>query len=130
MLHITKHVDARVLWTNLHLLFWLSLVPVVTGWVGENPEATAPAACYGAVLLFAALAFNLLSRAIRRGHRDDSIVVAALAGTSTKGRISELMYASAIGLAFVHPWIADTIYIAVAVMWFVPSRQIEAAAKH
>ena len=124
MLHAAKRVSASVMWMNLLLLFWLSLIPVVTGWVGENPRDSLPAACYGVVLLCAAFAFNLLQRAIRRAHASDPAVAAAL-GRTAKGRISEVMYAAAIGLAFVHPWLADALYIAVAVMWFIPDKRLE-----
>jgi uncharacterized membrane protein len=124
MLHVAKRVDARMMWLNLHLLFWLSLIPVTTGWVGENPEAEVPAALYGGVFLLAAIAFNLLQGAIRKNHEDDPAIAAVL-GRRAKGRISELLYVAGIGLAFVRPWIADALYVAVAVMWFVPDRAIE-----
>ena len=124
MLHAAKKVGAWVMWMNLLLLFWLSLIPVVTGWVGENPREALPAACYGVVLLCAALAFNLLQRAIRVTHASDAAVAAAL-GRTTKGTISQVMYAAAIALAFVHPWIADALYVAVAIMWFIPDKQLE-----
>jgi uncharacterized membrane protein len=127
MLHVAKRIDAKTMWLNLHLLFWLSLIPVVTGWVGENPRASLPAALYGAVFLAAALAFNLLQGVIRRGHRDDPAAFAAL-GRTTKGTLSELLYAVGIAMAFVHPWIADALYVVVAAIWFVPDRQIERAA--
>jgi uncharacterized membrane protein len=126
MLHVAKRVDAKIMWMNLHLLFWLSLIPVATGWVGENPREAVPAALYGGVFLLAALAYNLLQRAIRVGHADDAAITALL-GRTAKGTLSELMYVAGIGLAFVHPWIADALYVAVAVMWFVPDRQIEKA---
>ncbi|MGE5182075.1 MAG: TMEM175 family protein [Acidobacteriota bacterium] len=130
MLHVAKRVDARIMWLNLHLLFWLSLIPVVTAWVGEHPRASVPASLYGVVFLLAAVAYNLLQRAIRAGHADDEAIARVL-GRTTKGTISELMYASAIGLAFVHPWIADAVYVAVAVMWFIPDRQIaQVASRH
>ncbi len=124
MLHVAKRIDAKVMWLNLHLLFWLSLLPVTTGWVGENPSESIPAAFYGGVFLLAAVAYNLLQRAIRTGHADDPAIVALLSRT-TKGTISELMYVAGIALSFVHPWIADALYVGVAVMWFVPDRQIE-----
>ena len=130
MLHVARRVDAKMMWLNLHLLFWLSLIPVTTGWVGENPEAEVPAALYGGVFLLAAIAFNLLQGAIRRSHADEPAIVAVL-GRTAKGTISELMYIAGIGLSFVHPFIADALYVAVAVMWFVPDRKLEqAAAKH
>ena len=124
MLHAAKRVGALVMWMNLLLLFWLSLIPVVTGWVGEHPRDSLPAACYGVVFLCSALAFNLLQRAIRVTHANDPAVVAAL-GRTTKGTISQVMYAAAIGLAFVHPWIADALYVAVAIMWFIPDKRLE-----
>ncbi len=127
MLHVAKRVGALVMWLNLHLLFWLSLIPVVTAWVGENPRAPLPTALYGVVFLLCALAYNLLQRAIRASHADDATIASVL-GRTGKGRLSEVMYAAAIGLAFVSPWIADALYVAVAVMWFVPDRQIEQAA--
>jgi len=127
MLHVAKRVDAKMMWMNLHLLFWLSLIPVTTGWVGENPEEKVPAALYGGVFLLCAIAFNLLQGAIRRSHSDDAAIVAVL-GRTTKGTVSELMYVAGIGLAFVHPFIADALYVGVAVMWFVPDRQLERTA--
>jgi uncharacterized membrane protein len=130
MLHIAKRIDAKMMWLNLHLLFWLSLIPVSTGWVGEHPRATAPAVLYGGVFLCAAFAFNLLQRAIRLGHADDPAIVAVL-GRTGKGTLSELFYLAGIGLSFVHPWIGDGLYVAVAAMWFIPDRQIaHVASKH
>ncbi len=129
MLHIAKRIDAKVMWLNLHLLFWLSLIPISTGWVGDYPRAAVPAALYGGVFLLAAIAYNLLQRAIRRGHADDPTIATVL-GRTGKGTVSELMYAVGIGLAFVHPWLSDALYVAVAVMWFVPDRRIEQAARH
>jgi uncharacterized membrane protein len=129
MLHLAKRVDGRVLWTNLHLLFWLSLIPVVTAWVGEDPRDSLPAALYGAVLLLAAFAWGFLQRAIIALHQGDEIVTSLLGGRR-KFSISRVMYASGIGLAFVHPWIADALYVAVAALWFVPDRRIERAVKH
>lgn len=129
MMHVCKRIDGRVMWLNLHLLFWLSLVPAVTAWVGEHPRAALPATMYGVVLLAAALAWQLLAGAIQRLHRDDAIVTQAL-GYNVKGKLSELMYAVGIGLAFVHPWIADGLYVGVALMWFIPDRRIEAHAAH
>jgi uncharacterized membrane protein len=124
MLHLAKRVNAKVMWMNLHLLFWLSLIPVVTAWVGENPRESLPASLYGVVFVLAAVAYNLLQRAIRDTHADEPAIAGVL-GRTTKGNISVLMYASAIGLAFVDPFIADGLYVAVAVMWFIPDRQIE-----
>ena len=118
------------MWANLHLLFWLSLIPVATGWVGEHPADTVPAACYGGVFLLAALAFNLLQAAIRHSHIDDPAIAGAL-GQTAKGTASTLMYLAGVGLAFVHPWIADGLYAGVAAMWFIPDRKLaQVASKH
>jgi len=130
MLHVAKRIDANIMWLNLHLLFWLSLIPVSTGWVGDHPHDMVPAAFYGGIFLLCAIAFNLLQGAIRRRHTDDPAVVAALSRRG-KGVLSEVMYAAGIGLAFVHPYIADALYVGVAAMWFVPDRNIaKVASKH
>ena len=123
MLHVTHRVTGSILWANLHLLFWLSLVPFVTGWMGENHFAPAPTAVYGGVLLMAALAYYALQRAILlSGH---STLLAAAIGRDVKGKVSPLFYALAIALAFVHPALAGGLYVAVALMWLVPDRRIE-----
>lgn len=123
MLHVTHRVTGSILWANLHLLFWLSLVPFVTGWMGENHFAPAPTAVYGGVLLMAALAYYALQRAILlSGH---STLLAAAIGRDVKGKVSPLLYALAIALAFVHPALAGGLYVAVALMWLVPDRRIE-----
>jgi uncharacterized membrane protein len=124
MLHATTRVDGRVLWANLHLLFWLSLVPFATGWMGENHFASTPTAVYGAVLLAAAIAYYLLQSAIIARQGPDSRLAAAI-GPDLKGKISPFVYAVAIPLAFVREWIADALYVAVALMWLVPDRRIE-----
>jgi len=111
------------MWANLHLLFWLSLIPVLTGWIGEHYRESAPAATYGVVLLGAAIAFTILTRAIIRADGTSSLVAMAI-GRDYKGRISLLAYAAAIGLAFVSPWIAYVLFASVAVMWFVPDRRL------
>ena len=130
MLHVAKRVDARMMWMNLHFLFWLSLIPVVTAWVGENVREPVPTALYGAAFLLTALAFNALQAAIRRGHADDAAIVAVL-GRRTKGTISELMYVAAIAFAFVEPFVSDALYVGVAALWFIPDRaQEQAASKH
>jgi uncharacterized membrane protein len=130
VLHVTKRIDGRIMWLNLHLLFWLSLIPVATGWVGEHPHDTAPAVFWGAVFLLAGFAFNLLQRSIRVRHADDPTVAGVLSG-SGKGTLSEVMYSAGIALAFVHPWIADGLYASVAAMWFIPDRRIaQVASKH
>jgi uncharacterized membrane protein len=124
LLQATRHVDGRVLWANLHLLFWLSLIPFVTGWMGENEFAPWPVALYGVVLLFSAIAYFILTRTLLAVHGKDSTLATALGGDS-KGRLSVLIYILAIPLAFVNPWIAGGLYFLVAVMWLIPDRRIE-----
>lgn len=124
MLHAAAHIDGRVLWANLHLLFWLSLVPFVTSWVGSTPTASAPTALYGAVLLMAGVAWLLLRRSLVKLNGPDSALARAV-GRDLKGRASAVLYSLAIALAFVSTWIADGIYIFVAMMWLVPDRRIE-----
>ena len=124
MLHAVKHVTGPVLWSNLHLLFWLSLVPFVTAWMGENHFAPTPVALYGFVMLMAGLAYTVLARALVHRHGPDSPLRTAL-GEDVKGRLSVLIYASAIPLAFVNRWISLGLYFVVAVMWLIPDRRIE-----
>jgi uncharacterized membrane protein len=124
MLHAVTKISGGILWANLHLLFWLSLVPFVTGWMGENHFAAAPVALYGFVLLMAGLAYTILARALMKHHGKDSKLALAL-GKDYKGLISVITYAMAIGLSFVQSWIAFALYIAVALMWFIPDRRIE-----
>lgn len=124
MLHTIKVVSGAILWANLHLLFWLSLVPFVTGWMGENQFAPGPTALYGAVLLMAALAYWILQKAILKKQGRSSILATAI-GKDFKGKISPVIYAAAIPLAFVNQWIAGGLYVIVALMWLVPDRRIE-----
>lgn len=124
MLHSVKHVTGAVLWSNLHLLFWLSLMPFATGWMGENHFAPLPVAVYGGVLLMSAIAYFLLVRALIAAHGGNS-AFAARVGTDWKGRIPLLVYAAGIGLAFVNPWISIALYAAIAAMWFIPDRRFE-----
>ena len=124
LFQVVEHVDGRVLWANLHLLFWLSLTPFVTAWMGENHFASLPVALYGVVLLFAAIAYFILTRALLLIHAADSKLALAL-GADFKGKISMVIYLLAIPLAFVRPWIACGLYILVAVTWLVPDRRIE-----
>jgi uncharacterized membrane protein len=124
MLQATKHVTGLVLWANLHLLFWLSLFPFVTGWMGENHFSAVPTAVYGGVLLLAAVAYYLLQGAILRVEGPGSLLATAV-GADVKGKVSPLCYAIAIPLAFVSPWIANGLYVAVALMWLIPDRRIE-----
>lgn len=124
MLHVTEQVSGGVLWANLHLLFWLSLVPFATAWMGENHFAAAPTAVYGVVLLMAAVAYSILQWRIIRNHRSDSVLARAI-GRDFKGRISIALYAVAIVIACVLPRMAWGIYAGVAVMWLIPDRRIE-----
>jgi uncharacterized membrane protein len=124
MLHAVQRVNGRVLWANLHLLFWLSLVPFVTGWMGENHLVAVPVALYGAVLFMAGLAYYILSRALIALEGKDSALAKAV-GKDFKGIASLVFYASAVALSFVNSWLAIALYIFVAVMWFVPDRRIE-----
>jgi len=124
MLHATARVDGRVLWANLHLLFWLSLLPFVTGWMGENHFAAVPTALYGVVLFMAACAWMLLQQAIIRCEGSASVLARAI-GQGGKEKLSPLLYLLAIPSAFLHPAIAGGLYVAVALMWLVPDRRIE-----
>ena len=124
LLHATGRINGKVLWANLHLLFWLSLVPFTTGWMGENHFASLPSAVYGAVLLAAAIAYYILQGSILAADGRDSKLAAAI-GRDFKGKISPVLYALAIPLAFVREWIADSIYVMVALMWLVPDSRIE-----
>ncbi|HTL55547.1 MAG TPA: TMEM175 family protein [Candidatus Limnocylindrales bacterium] len=124
MLHSTKRVSGGILWANLHLLFWLSLFPFATGWMGENHWATMPTAAYGFVLLMAAIAYWILQQSII-AHQGAGSLLAAAVGNDWKGKLSPALYLAAIPLAFVSPWIANGIYVLVALLWFVPDRRIE-----
>ncbi|HEY6095750.1 MAG TPA: TMEM175 family protein [Gallionellaceae bacterium] len=124
MLHVTHRVSGGVLWANLHLLFWLSLLPFVTGWMGENHFAPLPTALYGVVLLMAATAYWILARAIINSEGCDSLLAQAI-GRDLKGNLSVVIYAVAIPLSFVSQWLAQLLYVAVALMWLVPDRRIE-----
>jgi uncharacterized membrane protein len=124
LLHSVKQVSGGILWANLHLLFWLSLVPFVTAWMGENHFAAAPTALYGAVLLLAALAYTILQRTIIASQGRDSLLAAAI-GRDGKGKLSLALYVSAIAAATVAPWIAWTVYVVVALIWLIPDRRIE-----
>jgi uncharacterized membrane protein len=124
MFHAADRINGKVLWANLHLLFWLSLIPFVTGWMGENRIATLPTALYGAVLLLAAIAYYVLQSTIIAAQGPGSRLAAAV-GRDLKGKVSPLFYAAAIGLAFLNPWISDALYVIVALMWLVPDRRIE-----
>ncbi len=129
LLQAIKHVDGRVLWANLHLLFWLSLVPFVTGWMGETEFAARPVALYGTVMLFAGVAYYILTRALIALHGRDSALASAV-GRDFKGKVSVVIYAVAIPLAFVNSWLSCVLYVLVAVMWLVPDRRIEKTLAH
>jgi uncharacterized membrane protein len=124
MLQAARQVNGAVLWANLHLLFWLSLVPFTTAWMGENHFAARPVALYGFVLLMSGNAYYILSRALIRHHGQDSALAKAL-GNDFKGRISIGLYVAAIVLSFANRWIAVGIYFLVAAMWLIPDRRIE-----
>lgn len=119
-----ERVDGRVLWANLHLLFWLSLIPFVTAWMGESDFAALPVAMYGVVLLLSAIGYFFLTRALLRLHEDDSLLADAL-GRDVKGKISVVAYLAAIPLAFILTWLAGILYVAVAIIWLIPDRRIE-----
>jgi uncharacterized membrane protein len=129
MLQATDRVTGLILWANLHLLFWLSLVPFTTAWMGENHFAAVPASAYGIVLLAAALAFFALQRAIIRDQGNGSLVATAV-GRDVKGKLSPLLYAAGIGLAFVSDWLAVAVYAGVALLWLVPDRRLERTIEH
>jgi uncharacterized membrane protein len=129
LFHTVDGVNGRILWANQHLLFWLSLIPFVTGWMGENHFARLPTAIYGMVMLCAALAYYVLVRAIIAQQGPHSQLAAAV-GKDVKGIISPLLYVAAIGSTFVHPGIAQAIYVLVALIWLVPDRRIERRVAH
>ena len=124
LLQAVKHVDGRVLWANLHLLFWLSLVPFVTGWMGENHFAAWPVALYGVILLCAAIAYFILAHVLVSLHGKTSVIGEAL-GRDFKGKVSMVIYLAAIPLAFYRPWLAFALYMSVAALWLVPDPRIE-----
>ena len=128
MLHVTERVDGRVLWANLGLLFWLSLVPFVIRWIDESGLTPLPTAAYGVVLFCAGVSYNILQRTIIAVNGRDSRLAVAL-GNDLKGRLSLILYLSGIALAFVRPWIAIVTYVTVAVMWLVPDTRIESLVK-
>jgi len=128
MLHTVKKVSGPMLWANLHLLFWLSLVPFATGWMGVNRFAAGPTALYGGVLLLSAVAYFVLQEAIIASQGPDSILKEAVGG-DWKGKVSPALYLAAIPLAFVSPWISNALYVAVAAIWLVPDRRIENALR-
>jgi uncharacterized membrane protein len=124
LLKACRRVNGGILWANLHLLFWLSLFPFVTGWMGENHFTPLPTALYGAVLLLAAIAYYILQSRILADHGPDSELVASF-GKDWKGKLSPFLYAIAIVASFFGPWLATVIYLSVAVVWLIPDRRIE-----
>ncbi len=129
LLQVVQQVNGPVLWANLHLLFWLSLTPFVTNWMGENHFAAWPVALYGTVLLFAAIAYFILARCLLSLHPKDSALATAL-GRDFKGKISMVIYMIAIPLAFVNSLVAGALYVLVAIIWLVPDRRIEKTLVH
>ena len=129
MLHATSKVSAAVMWANLHLLFWLSLFPFATGWMGENHFAPTPTALYGAVLLMAACAYWVLQQAIIASEGSSSLLRSAI-GTDWKGKLSPIAYVVAIGATQVASWVAQVIYVAIALIWLIPDQRIERALRN
>ncbi|WP_326756388.1 TMEM175 family protein [Streptomyces hirsutus] len=124
MLQATDRVNGLILWANLHLLFWLSLIPFTTAWMGQNHFAAVPTAAYGIDLLAAALAYYALQKTITRDQGEESLLATAV-GRDLKGKVSPLLYASGIGLSFLNDWLAVAVYAGVALMWLVPDRRLE-----
>ncbi|MEO6406238.1 MAG: TMEM175 family protein [Ferruginibacter sp.] len=124
LMHAVSQVNGTVLWNNLHLLFWLSLVPFVTGWMGENNFTTWPVVVYGFVLMMAGVAYFFLAHCLASIHGKESVIARAL-GNDKKGRLSVILYAIGIGLSFIHPGLGMLCYTSVAFMWFIPDKRIE-----
>jgi uncharacterized membrane protein len=124
MLHAVHEISGGVLWANLHLLFWLSLIPFVTGWMGENHFDTVPVAAYGTVLFMCAIAYSLLVNRLL-AHRSKNAALVKAFGSDVKGKLSIVLYLVGIGLSFVWSWLGFAVYIGVAIMWLVPDRRIE-----
>ncbi len=128
LLHAARHINGRIMWANLHLLFWLSLIPFTTRWVGETRGEPWPTALYGVVLLMAACGYTILQTTIVALQGRDSALAATL-GSDWKGKLSIASYVAAIGLAFINRWASDALYVFVALLWLVPDRRIERIAK-
>lgn len=128
MMHAVHHINGTILWANVHLLFWLSLFPFVTGWMGENHFSTLPVALYGMVSFFAGLAYYILARLLVTLHGKDSVLGIAI-GKDWKGKISLVVYAIGIGLSFLNSWLGLAMYMLVAAMWFIPDKRIEDKSK-
>ncbi|TFW27320.1 TMEM175 family protein [Massilia horti] len=129
LLHAVHGISGVVLWANLHLLFWLSLIPFVTGWMGENHFATDPVAAYGIILFMTAVAYNILEICLTAGLQENRKLAEAI-GSDRKGKLSLVLYLVGIGLAFLLPWLGFATYVAVAIMWFIPDRRIENLVEH
>ena len=129
MLHTAHKVTGTILWTNTHLLFWLSLVPFATSWMGENNFSTWPVVLYGVILLMASIAYYFLAHSLTRVHGKNSTLAIAL-GKDRKGIISSLIYVIGIGLSFIHPYLGFAMYILVAAIWFIPDSRIEKKLEH
>jgi len=124
LFQITEHVNGKILWANLHLLFWLSLVPFTTAWIGENYHATAPVTLYGFILLMSAIAYFILQQRIINSHEKDFVLRKAI-GKDTKGKLSTIIYIIGITLSFFYSWMAILCYVIVALIWFIPDKRIE-----
>jgi uncharacterized membrane protein len=124
LLRVCHQINGGIMWANLHLLFWLSLFPFVTGWMGENHFSPLPSALYGAVMLMAALAYYLLQTLIIRAQGGCDSPIGQVIGSDLKGKLSPVCYVAAIALSFVRPWIAGAIYIGVALLWLIPDRRL------
>lgn len=124
MMHTIQHVNGKVLWANLHLLFWLSLIPFATGWMGENHFATLPVALYGVILLMCGVAYYILSQSLIHLHGKNSTIAAAI-GKDRKGIASVIIYTIAVAVCFINSWISLVLYTCVAIMWFIPDTRIE-----
>jgi len=124
LFQVTQQVNGKILWANLHLLFWLSLIPFTTAWIGQDHEARLPAVAYGVVLLLSAIAYSILQTVIIKSH-DNEFILRRVIGKDQKGRISIVGYLLGIGLSFVNPWLAIGLYAAVAIMWLIPDKRIE-----
>ena len=128
LFHVARHVNGAVMWANLHLLFWLSIVPFVTAWMGEHYASAWPVALYGVVLMMSGTAYYFLTQALISLHGRESAIAKAL-GSDFKGKVSVVIYVAAIGLAFVETWVSLALYAAVALVWVVPDRRIERVLK-
>jgi uncharacterized membrane protein len=128
LMHAATRVSGRVLWANLHLLFWLSLIPFVSGWMGENHFTTLPVAAYGVVLFMCAVAYSILVRCLI-GHHGENKALADAIGNDKKGMLSLLLYPAGVGTAFIHPWLGFAFYVVVALIWLVPDTRIEKRMK-